>query len=74
MSAPAALDGVLVLDFSTVGPAARCARILADYGASVVKIGAPPRKSGVQIEPAHWAYSGSRWMKRVRLDLKAPAP
>ncbi len=72
MTAPAALDGVVVLDFSTVGPAARCARILADYGATVVKIGAPPRKSGVQVEPAYWAYSGSRWMKRVRLDLKAP--
>jgi alpha-methylacyl-CoA racemase len=68
-----ALDGTRVLDFSTVGPAARCARILADYGASVVKVGAPPRKGGVQIEPAWHAYSGSRWMKRVRLDLKAPA-
>jgi len=72
MTSPAALEGVVVLDFSTVGPAARCARILADYGATVVKIGAPPRKSGVQIEPAYYAYSGSRWMKRVRLDLKAP--
>ena len=72
MTAPAALQGTLVLDFSTVGPAARCARILADYGATVIKLGAPPRKSGVQIEPAVWAYSGSRWMKRVRLDLKAP--
>jgi alpha-methylacyl-CoA racemase len=38
---PAALEGVTVLDFSTVGPASRCTRILADYGARVVKIGAP---------------------------------
>ncbi len=67
-----ALEGVTVLDFATVGPAARCSRILADYGATVVKIGAPPKKSGVQIEPAYYAYSGSRWMKRIRLDLKAP--
>jgi len=66
------LDGLVVLDFSTVGPAARCSRILADYGADVVKIGAPPRRSGVQIEPAHWAYSGRRGMQQVRLDLKAP--
>ena len=72
MASPEALSGISVLDFSTVGPAARCARILADYGATVVKVGAPPRKSGVQIEPAAWAYSGSRWMKRARLDLKAP--
>jgi alpha-methylacyl-CoA racemase len=62
----------VVLDFSTVGPAARCARTLADYGATVVKIGAPPRRDGVQIEPAWWAYSGHRGMQRVRLDLKAP--
>ena len=71
MTLTPALGGVTVLDFATVGPAARCSRILADYGATVVKIGAPPRKSGVQIEPAYDAYSGSRWMKRIRLDLKA---
>ena len=66
----AALDGIRVLDFSTVGPAARCARILADYGAEVVKIGSPKR-SGVQIEPAHWAYGAGRGMRRLRIDLKA---
>src|SRR5512139_2319870 len=68
-----ALAGVTVLDFATVGPAARCTRILADYGATVVKIGAPPKRSGVQIEPAFFAYAGGRGTKRVRLDLKAPA-
>jgi alpha-methylacyl-CoA racemase len=67
-----ALQGVTVLDLSTVGPAARCARILADYGARVVKVGAPPRRSGVQIEPAWWAYGASRGMLRTRIDLKAP--
>lgn len=68
-----ALDGITVLDLSTVGPAARATRILADYGAVVVKVGAPPRKAGVQIEPAFWAYSAGRGTRRVRLDLKAPA-
>jgi alpha-methylacyl-CoA racemase len=71
MDAPPALDGTTVLDFSTVGPAARCARILADYGARVVKIGAPPRR-GVQIEPAWWAYGAGRGFLRARIDLKAP--
>jgi len=66
----AALDGVRVLDFSTVGPAARCARILADYGADVVKVGAPQR-AGVQIEPAYWAYGAGRGTRRIRIDLKA---
>jgi alpha-methylacyl-CoA racemase len=68
-----ALEGISVLDFSTVGPAARCTRILADYGAAVVKVGAPPRQGAVQIEPPFFAYGGGRGMRRVRLDLKAPA-
>jgi alpha-methylacyl-CoA racemase len=67
-----ALEGVRVLDFSTVGPAARCSRILADYGADVVKIGAPPRAGGVQIEPPFYAYSAHRGLRRARIDLKAP--
>ena len=37
------LTGITVLDLSTVGPATRCSRLLADYGAQVVKVGAPPR-------------------------------
>jgi alpha-methylacyl-CoA racemase len=67
----AALDGITVLDLSTVGPAARCTRILADYGARVVKLGAPAR-SGVNTEPPFFAYSAGRGMQRMRLDLKQP--
>jgi alpha-methylacyl-CoA racemase len=66
------LDGVRVLDFSTVGPGARCARILADYGAELVKVGAPLR-SGVQREPPFHSYGANRGMKRIRIDLKASA-
>jgi crotonobetainyl-CoA:carnitine CoA-transferase CaiB-like acyl-CoA transferase len=32
------LCGVTVLDLSTVGPASRCTRLLADYCARVVKV------------------------------------
>jgi len=67
-----ALAGITVLDFSSVGPAARCARILADYGATIVKVGPPPKKGGVQIQPAFFSYGASRGMKRVQIDLKAP--
>jgi alpha-methylacyl-CoA racemase len=67
------LDGVTVLDLSSVGPAARTSRWLADYGARVVKVGPPPKQSGVQIVPPFYAYSGHRGMERVLLDLKAPA-
>ena len=63
------LSGVTVLDLSTVGPAARCTRLLADYGASVVKVGAVPGRGPAQIEPPFFAYGGCRGMRRVRIDL-----
>ena len=59
-----------VLDLASVGPAARTSRWLADYGARVVKVGPPPKQSGVQIVPPFYAYSGHRGMERVLLDLK----
>ena len=62
------LQGVTVLDLSTVGPAARASRWLADYGARVVKVGAP---EGLQIEPPFYAYSAHRGMDRVGIDLKS---
>ena len=71
MTTPA-LAGITVLDLATVGPAARASRMLSDYGATVVKIGAVPRAGGVQIEPPFYAYSGQRDMQRMQIDLKAP--
>ena len=64
------LAGITVLDFSTVGPAARCTRLLADYGARVVKVGPVPSADASPIEPPFFAYSGHRGMRRVQLDLK----
>src|SRR5947209_20148853 len=63
------LDRVTVLDLSTVGPAARASRWLADYGAQVLKIAAP---AGLQIEPPFYAYSAHRGMERMTVDLKGP--
>ena len=65
-----ALDGVRVLDLASVGPGARASRILADYGADVVKVGAVPRAGAVQIIPPYYAYSGNRGMTRALFDLK----
>jgi alpha-methylacyl-CoA racemase len=70
---PGPLDGITVLDLASVGPAARTSRWLADYGASVVKVGPPPAQDGVQITPPFYAYAGHRGMQRVLIDLKAPA-
>ena len=72
MSSPAHLAGITVLDLSSVGPAARCTRILADYGATVIKVAPTPRKGSVQIQPAYYAYSAQRGMQRLQVDLKAP--
>ncbi len=66
------LAGIRVLDLSTVGPAARCTRLLADYGATVVKIGAVPGRGAEPIAPPFYAYSGSRDLDRVEIDLKDP--
>jgi alpha-methylacyl-CoA racemase len=67
------LGDITVLDLATVGPAARTSRWLADYGARVVKVGAPPALGGVQITPPFYAYAGHRGMQRVLLDLRNPA-
>jgi alpha-methylacyl-CoA racemase len=65
------LDGITVLDLASVGPAARASRWLADYGASVVKVG--PKDPALQIEPPFHAYSAHRGMTRAAFDLKDPA-
>jgi alpha-methylacyl-CoA racemase len=67
------LAGTVVLDFSTVGPATRCSRLLADYGARVVKIGAPPKAGARPIVPPFHAYSGQRGLERAQFDLKSPS-
>lgn len=66
------LAGVTVLDLSSVGPASRASRILADYGAEVIKVGPTSAKGGVQIQPPFYSYGAGRDMKRLRVDLKAP--
>ncbi len=64
------LQGVTVLDLSTVGPASRCTRILADYGAEVVKVGPVPGRGTEPIHPPFFAYSGGRGYRHALLDLK----
>ena len=61
-----------MLDLSSVGPASRASRWLADYGARVVKVGPTARRAGVLIDPPFYSYSAGRDLKRIRLDLKSP--
>lgn len=70
MGTGAPLDGIVVLDLASVGPAVRASRALADFGATVVKV-APMPRSGVQITPPAYAYSGGRGLKRIHVDMKS---
>lgn len=67
------LDGVTVLDLASVGPAARASAWLADFGATVVKVGPVPRSGAVQIDPPEHAYGAGRGTRRIRIDLKSDA-
>ncbi len=64
------LAGVVVLDLSSVGPAARCTRLLADYGATVVKVGPVPGHGPAPVTPPFFAYSAHRGMRRVLIDVR----
>ncbi len=63
-----ALDSIEVLDLGTMGPGARASRILADFGARVVRID-PPRRLG-SIELPFYAYGAFRGIDRCRIDMK----
>jgi alpha-methylacyl-CoA racemase len=67
------LQGITVLDLASVGPAARASRWLADYGATVIKVGPVSKHGGVQIVPPFHSYGGHRGMKRLLVDLKSDA-
>ena len=64
------LTGVRVIDLSQHGPGSRASRILADYGASVVKIERPSHRRAGELQTAASAYGGSRGIQRLRLDLQ----
>jgi alpha-methylacyl-CoA racemase len=65
------LDGILVLNLGSVGPAARAARMLADYGARVVMIAPVSKKGALQTKPVYHTYAAGRGFERMRVDLKA---
>ena len=66
------LEGVVVLDLAAFGPAARCTRILADYGATVVKVGSVPGSGTEPARTPHHLYSGARHLSHLAIDLKDP--
>jgi len=67
------LEGISVLNLGSVGPAARAARALADYGARVVQITPVSKKGALQTKPVYHTYGAGRGFDRMRIDLKAKA-
>src|SRR5687767_12757048 len=79
VTSPMALEGLRVLDASTILAGPLCCQILGDHGAEVVKIEHPtrgdsmrghgPSKDGIPL----WWSEISRNKRTVALDLKTPA-
>ena len=67
------LADVTVLNLGSVGPAARAARSLADYGARVIQIAPVLKKGALQTTPVYHTYGAGRGFERMRLDLKNDA-
>lgn len=65
------LQGITVLNLASVGPAARAARTLADFGARVIQVSPTPRKGAKQIQPPFHSYGAGRGIERIQIDLKA---
>ncbi|MDQ2804820.1 MAG: CoA transferase, partial [Pseudomonadota bacterium] len=73
---PTALAGLRVLDLTRVRAGPSCCRILADHGADVVKIEAPPgvdRNEGMSgARDSHDMQNLHRNKRSLSLNLKAP--
>jgi alpha-methylacyl-CoA racemase len=65
------LQSIRILDLASVGPAARASRMLADYGAAVIKVAPTTRKGAAQIVPPFHTYGAGRGMQRIQIDLKS---
>ena len=65
------LEGITVLNLASVGPAARAARTLADYGARVIQVSPTSRKGAKQIQPPFHSYGAGRGFERLQIDLKS---
>ncbi|GAA0985750.1 CoA transferase [Acrocarpospora macrocephala] len=66
------LTDLTIVDFSTQGPGPRSTRLLADYGARLIKV-RPTNARNRLLEPPPYSYSGDRDVERIRIDLKDPA-
>jgi alpha-methylacyl-CoA racemase len=84
MTAPAALDGLKVLDLTRLLPGGFCSLLLADFGADVIKVEdtgmgdyvrwAPPHYEGAEMSASSALFlSLNRGKRSIRIDLKSAA-
>ncbi len=77
--APGALDGIRVVDLTTVLMGPLAARMLADHGADVIRVEAPGGEAFLDVEPRRapflnaMALNAHRNKRSVTLDLKSEA-
>jgi crotonobetainyl-CoA:carnitine CoA-transferase CaiB-like acyl-CoA transferase len=65
------LEGIRVLDFTSVPPGAACAVLLADLGAEVIRVDSPKAKGKPSLVVGQVALSRGR--KSITLDQRNPA-
>src|SRR5690554_1187936 len=65
------LEGVKVLDLSGVGPGARSSRLLADYGADVIRVTPPKKADGHRLSAPFYGYGAARGWRSLGVDLKS---
>ncbi len=76
---PGPLEGVLVLDFSTLLPGPMASLFLAEAGAEVIKVERPGQGEEMRVYQPRWGVSSvnfailNRGKKSLALDLKDPA-
>jgi alpha-methylacyl-CoA racemase len=76
---PGPLDGVLVLDFSTLLPGPMASLFLAEAGAEVIKVERPGQGEEMRVYQPRWGANSvnfamlNRGKKSFALDLKDPA-
>jgi len=62
------LSGIKVVDLSEYGPAARASRVLADYGANVLKLRRP--RGTASLAPPRSAYGAGAGVAELHVDLR----
>lgn len=65
------LDGIVVLDFSTLPPGAACTVLLADLGADVIRVELPAQKGKPSLVFGQVALG--RGKRSITLDMRNPA-